>query len=670
MNVPKKVLSLLAVASLTVAGLVGPVVTSTAETRGTAVTNLAHLDFLLDVVRPSAVPGHTTYRLAEAPELIVPWTYADARPGGTFERIGGGPLIPGTRDYVQGAFNVDDIARAAVVYLRHWQQTGNADSRRKAYGLLRSVAYLQTVTGANRGRSVLWMQSSGALNPSPTIVEEPDPSDSGPSYWQARTLWAYGEGYAAFRQADPAFARFLAERLRLSVQALNRDVLDEYGDYRMADGVRVPGWLITNGADASAEAVLGLAAYAEAAPSDQLARTALAQLARGIAEMSAGSPRSWPYEAILPWAESRSLWHAWGSQLSAALARSSTVLNRPSLLAPAVRETVSFDPTLLTAGGADNGWLPAPADRTQIAYGVDSRVQSLLAVADAGGLRVGRDLAVLEAAWFFGANRAGEPMYNPATGVTYDGLQADGTINRNSGAESAIHGLLTMLALDAHPGVRQRARRLTEIPTRTGLRVLEAEAATTDGTVVTPASAWTGESQYSGGKYLALDRGESAAFDLGSSRAAVLVEPVSWLEQDGTARSRWRQGDRSLGALVHRVGEQGITEAAGALLPQPLTRSVRPAAGPVRVTARGGTVRLDALLVRPVVSRMRATGGGHAVELVHSVSAGRQNVRVGAPGHSGRLRVYDRRGRLVQQRSANGAVEISLPAGGLGLLSE
>jgi hypothetical protein len=660
----QQALAVLVLCCLTVTGLVGP----QAQARVTAVTNLAHLDFLLDKVSPTATPDHTTYRLGSQPDLLMPWTYADARPGGTFERIGGGGLVPGTSDYRQGAFNTDDVARAAVVYLRHWKQTGSHDSRTKAYELLRSVAYMQTVTGANRGRSVLWIQSSGRLNPSPEIVEQPNPSDSGPSYWQARTLWAYGEGYAAFRRSDPAFAQFLAERLRLSVRALNRDVLNLYGHYRIADGKRVPGWLIVNGADATAEAVLGLAAYVQTAPADPLARTALAQFARGIAEMSAGNARSWPYGAILPGAESRSVWHAWASQTSAALARSSAALDRLDLLRPAVRETVSFDPTLLTAGGPDNGWLPAPIDRTQIAYGADSRVQSLLAVADVGHLPLGRDLAALEAGWFFGANRAGAPMYDPATGVTFDGLQADGTINRNSGAESTIHGLLTMIALDAHPGVRERARSLTGTPTRDGLRVIEAEAGATTGTVVTPTSPWTGESQYSGGAYVALDTGESASFDLGASPQPVLIEPVSWQEENGTALSRWRQGSRALGTLRHRVGAQGITALPGALLPQQLTPALRPANGPVQVTAVRGPLRLDALLVRPLVSRMMLPGSSGTTELLHSISARVEPVSVGVAGKPSRVRVYDRTGRLVQERQLDRRVEISLPKGGLAVV--
>ena len=44
-------------------------------------------------------------------------------------------------------------------------------------------------------------------------------------------------------------------------------------------GVKVPDWLIVDGADASSEAVLGLAAYVTAT-GDRTARTALRQLAR------------------------------------------------------------------------------------------------------------------------------------------------------------------------------------------------------------------------------------------------------------------------------------------------------------------------------------------------------------------------------------------------------
>src|SRR5665647_793539 len=225
-------------------------------------TNLSHLNFLLDTVPLPAVDGHTTYQIDGHATALAPWTYADRSADGTFRRVGGGDLNTATGYYGQGAFNADDIARAAVVYLRHWRLTGSSDSREHAFQTLRSLTYLQTTVGPGAGNVVLWQQADGALNPSATPAELPDPSDSAESYWLARTVWALGEGYAAFKDADPQFASFLQDRLHLALASLNNA-----------------------GADASAEAVLGLAAYVKAAPADGDARTAMARLSEGIAAM-------------------------------------------------------------------------------------------------------------------------------------------------------------------------------------------------------------------------------------------------------------------------------------------------------------------------------------------------------------------------------------------------
>ena len=78
------------------------------------------------------------------------WTYADRQPDGSYRRIGGGAYDPVTDTWGQGAFNADDISRAAVVYVRHWQATGAESSRQTAYQLLRGLTYLQTVGRAQR----------------------------------------------------------------------------------------------------------------------------------------------------------------------------------------------------------------------------------------------------------------------------------------------------------------------------------------------------------------------------------------------------------------------------------------------------------------------------------------------------------------------------------------
>ena len=263
-----------------------------------------------------------------------------------------------------------------------------------------------------------------------------------------------GHSAKATRRSRPqtrSSQSFLQDRLHLALGSLNRQSLAKYGTYDTADGVKVPAWLIAGGADASAEAVLGLSSYVKSVPGDDLAATALGRLSEGVAAMSSGSAGQWPFGAIMPWNKSQTLWHAWGGMAPAAVATAAEVLERPALLESAVKDTAQFTPQLLAAGGPDNAWSPTPGE-AQIAYGVDSRVQGLVATAraaDAPGLL---DLAAVTAGWFFGANPSGAPAYNPATGTAIDGIEPDGRVNPNSGAESTIHALLTMLALDADPG--------------------------------------------------------------------------------------------------------------------------------------------------------------------------------------------------------------------------
>src|SRR5665647_2588093 len=124
---------------------------------------------------------------------------------------------------------------------------------------------------------------------------------------------------------------------------------------------------------ASAEAVLGLSAYVEAGGTPA-ARTALSQLSEGIASLAAGDARNWPFGAVLPSAPSVSMWHGWGSQMPAALARAATVLGDRKLGVVATTDSAVFDPRMLTSGGADQALLPTQINQAQIAYGVDSRL--------------------------------------------------------------------------------------------------------------------------------------------------------------------------------------------------------------------------------------------------------------------------------------------------------
>ena len=573
-------------------------------------TNLSHLRFLLAEVPLPETEGHSTIDPSR-PTGLAPWTYADREEDGSFTPVGGGDLDPATGHWSQGAFNADDISRAAIVFLRAHAAFGEEADLATARDLLRTLTYLQVDSGELAGNVVLWQQSDGALNRSAVPVELPDPSDSDESYWLARTVWALGEGIAGFAECDPEFSAFLLERLHLALDALERASLSRYGQWEVADGVPVPGWLITGGADATGDAVLGLAAGASAVPKDARIAEALARYAEGIDAMASGGVGVWPFGAVLPWSESQSFWHAWGGLAPAALAAASVETGHS--LDAAAEDAGVFTAQLLTSGGPSNSWSPAPGE-SQIAYGVQCRVEALLRTADATGGEGLRELAALAAGWFFGANPAGEHAYDPATGVTVDGIEPDGLINRNAGAESTIHAQLTMIALDGEPKLARTARSLTSTPEYRGMQWLPAEEAQLNGAaqVMTPESAWTGESNWRDA-YVLAEQGATVRLDLGEQALAAVADggatahPVfhRFAEDAGTAT--WTaiaaDGTRTdLGTLeLGGAGDPGITEWDGVLKPMPLEMPT-PADAVALETVSHGRLELDEVMLLPAVA--------------------------------------------------------------------
>jgi hypothetical protein len=662
--------SLLAASSVIAVPAAAPAVPPPAQPTSAVLTNLAHLDFLTAAVAPPNQTGHSTFRLAENPTVEVLWVYANHLPSGGYQRTGGGTYNPATNTYGQGAYDADDIARAAVVYLRHWTQWADQHSRQQAYQLLRGLTYLQTASGPNAGNVVLWMQPDGTLNPSPTPKDSPDPSDSDASYWLARTIWALGEGYADFRGTDPAFATFLQQRLNLAVAALDREVLTHYGQYQFSNGLRVPAWLITGGADASSEAVLGLAAYVHAGGTGA-ARTALGQLADGIAAMDYGGPDSWPYGAILPSITSRSTWHAWAAQMPTALAAAATTLHNPQLLPPAIADTAGFTPHLLTATGPDNGWLPAPVDGSQIAYGADARVQGLLAVSQAAGSLGLRQLAGIAAGWFFGQNPANTATYNPQTGATDDGVNADGSVNLNSGAESTIHGLLTMEALDANPDVAAIARASAHITLRDGQTTIEAEAANLTGpaTVVQANPPYTGEAQWSGDAYVQTTTGSELAWTVPAANQPRLLQAIINRVPGPAATSVFTATGKRLGEVYYGGGgPQGISPTPGALLPITVPQPFPAAATHLIATTNHGTGQIDAIQLTPLISTLTTSGADHGIALLNSVATTIRALTIDMPGTGPTIATsYDRHGRLTHISFGANSVTVIIPAGGFAI---
>lgn len=252
--------------------------------------------------------------------------------------------------------------------------------------------------------------------------------------------------------------------------------------------------------------------------------------------------------------------------------------------------------------------------------------------------------------------------------MTFDGVAADGTVNRNSGAESTIHGLLTMLALDANPAVRAQAVGWREPPARDGLQTVEAETAPlTTGTVVTPASAWTGESQLGGGATLAMDRGERARIRLGRDDQPRALEAVVLRPASSGPTSRWTVGGRTV-ALASPALAQGLSPTPGVLLPQRVPTAVPAGTASVTVRATRGTLDLDAVLTRPRVARAVYPAAGGGTELLTSLADSRVRVTTTLSGPWREAR-YDRGGVLVSRDRLAAGQQARVEPGGFTLVA-
>ena len=228
-------------------------------------------------------------------------------------------------------------------------------------------------------------------------------------------------------------------------------------------------------------------------------------------------------------------------------------------------------------------------------------------------------------------------MYDPATGVTFDGVSADGTVNqqlrRRVDHPRAAHDA----GARRGPGPGRARARGRAGPHRDGQRTVEAESATLTGgaKVVTPDSPWTGESQWSGGAYVRRRRRRPAHLDAagpGHAAPAGRAGREPGAGRDGPRGVRRRETPRSGRCASAPSARRASRPAPGALLPVALPSELPAGATALTADVSGGTGDLDAVLLTPLVSQLVTSGGGHAVALLTSVAGTPRTGTVTVPG--------------------------------------
>jgi len=445
--------------------------------------NLAHLRFLTEPVTIEGRPMALVHIYSEAPT----YTWVDAAG--------------------EGISAIDDVARAAVVYLWQYERLKQgpdaADALQQARLCLEFVRYMQAPDGAFY---------NFVLNRDGKINTTGNTSYKSLDWWAMRALWALGEGVRVFASVDATYADTLAKSYLLTESAIAKN-LTNYGQYTTLHGFKIPAWLPNGAADSSAVGVLGMVAYQRAHPNPATADL-ITKIAEGIAAYQLGSDQAYPFGMHPVSASAPGYWHDWGAHMGHALVEAGMVLKRQDWIDSAAKEANSFLlRQLVLERFRDIGMVPNRLG--QIAYGTNMLVQTYMALYRATGDEKYARYGGLAASWYFGNNMAGVTMYDPATGRVFDGINGpvEWRVNRNAGAESTIEGLLSMLAVVDVP---QAMRYLhAQATSGTSYRVLEAEdGKRLNGQPTYYTGDWMGDSFISQGRYVGLSDGQEMELTL------------------------------------------------------------------------------------------------------------------------------------------------------------
>lgn len=340
----------------------------------------------------------------------------------------------------EGIACVDDAARAAVLYLRHYELTKDTESLRRARSLLQFVMKMQ----ADDGEFYNFIFADRSIN------TEGKTSFKSFGWWAARGVWCFALGHRILTHVDPAFAHQLRSRVERTFPHIER-LLARYDSVVVMNGYRVPRWLLyESAADATSELLLGLIEY-HAAVRDKRSRRFIERLADGLMLMQDGDAATFPYGLHRSW---QTVWHMWGNGQTQALAYAGRVLNNQRMIASAEREAHWFYSRLLIQGFMKEMDVTAPDQRLefeQIAYGVRPMAVGLIRLYEATRKQEYLTMASLAASWLFGNNAARRQMYDPKTGRCFDGIKDSLHVNMNSGAESTIEALYTLVEAEQYP---------------------------------------------------------------------------------------------------------------------------------------------------------------------------------------------------------------------------
>lgn len=390
--------------------------------------NTKHLDYLYTPVRiNNNEPSAGIYIYAEAPDYRL------------------------VADSDEGFTCVDDVARAALVYLRSKDFLTDTSVQGKTENLLLFILQMQSNNGYFY--NFLFLDSS--------INKVGGTSLDTPNWWSWRALQTLTEAYPVMQKKNVR----LAVKIDLAVQKLLINIKADFVHLplttKQVNGLTVPQWLPAGSAtDQASILILSLINYCSV-NKDAALENYIRKLATGVIKMQQGDSTHFPFYAFMSW---ENVWHAYGADQSYALLKAGKFFKDSLLIKAALNEVNHFYPWLLNNGMKSSFTVQknkgnlVPVDVKefeQIAYGIRPMIFAAMEAFEITSIQKYADIAQQFAAWYLGKNEADFVMYDKTTGRCFDGIIAKNKVNKNAGAESTIEALLSFQLLEKYPKVME-----------------------------------------------------------------------------------------------------------------------------------------------------------------------------------------------------------------------
>gem|GEM_PF-6776119 len=392
--------------------------------------------------------GHLDHLGEDRGPFRMIWLYCDYP---KYENVG---------DSDEGIACVDDAARAIVTYCRYYELTGDTTAIERAYRICKFVETMHAPKTGPGDSSEYW-----------NFVWEPYDGTSwrnegGPtsfrqfSGYASRAVWGFGYAIPVFMKAGGTYSNYAVTSLKGYIDEFkDRGNNDQNSGTSSLHGITIHS-IIFNNAHLAGTAILGAGAKSEAYGNDDGTLNNVIQTAcDDMVNNQNGDINTYPFCGILTKTDNVTHFQGYGALSVAGLAYAAKVYNDNTYLTAAKKAVDYFYTIYLTSiFPGKEGRNPAILEFPQIAYDISPMVEGCYRVYEASKamgdpssvyLKYAK-YAGLFASWFIGNNIYGVPAYDPATGICFDGLEGpgipiDNRINRNSGGESTVETLNSLL---------------------------------------------------------------------------------------------------------------------------------------------------------------------------------------------------------------------------------